>query len=431
MFPGKPGSWRSLAILAGVALMVGLVIAGLVYRQGKEKRPQSPDGAVTPPAPNTSAHERRAAELVQQAASSQEPEALLQIGETLLEMGERQRAFDLIARAYDQKFKDPRFAAAMVEALLETGQAQDARALATPLVKQAPNSGDAHASLAEVMLQFGRYTQALELARKATQLQPESPRAWQAFARASAREKRLPEAWPAFEKAVKLAPEDGGLLADYGDELAFYGQPEKAEEVLRRALSLRPRDTRTLTLLGKHLGSQALTPARQAEAVALLRKAIELTPTASEPHLQLGRLLLQTGDTAGAMTALEECLRLDSSLLEAWLPLGQAYQAAGREQQAKDAFARYSRFAELRREMAQLQLRLRRNPDSVPTLLQLAALEEGYGRKQEALGHYRQALGLKPDPELSKYVAGLEKSVTASGSAPAPQSPTDPHSHPH
>jgi tetratricopeptide (TPR) repeat protein len=352
---------------------------------------------------------RDAAAIRRDAESLQDPEALLAVGEQLRRLGEPRASFELIARAYDRKFKDPRFAGAMIEALLTTNQIRDARALAEPLVTQAPKSGEVRAALALVLLEAGYYSRALELARKAAELEPNSPRVWRALARANGKEKRLPEAWAAYEKAVALAPDDGGLLADYGGDLVLYGRAKEGEATLRRAVGMLPRDPKALTLLGQCLGEQSPDPARQAEAIGYARKAVELAPSAPDPHYQLGRLLLQSGDTAGAITALETCLRLDGTLLEAWLPLGQAYQTVGRQEAAREALARYRRYTDLRRELAHLRLRLRQNPNSISALVRLGELAEANDQYAEALKRYRQALRLRADPALAKKVAWLAR----------------------
>jgi Flp pilus assembly protein TadD len=386
----------AVAIGIGAALAVAAWLAG--SRRGAAPGRAAPDPATLE---------------AEAAAHPEDPDRLLIIGERLRRAGQGARAFEIIARAYDRRFTDPRFTAAMVEALLETGRLQEAQALAAGELPHARSSGDLHAALAEVMLKAGRYDSALDLARRAVRLAPASPRANRALAHAAAVEKILPEAWPAFERGVALAPDDGGLLADYGEALSRYGRSEQAGRVLQRAAQLRPGDPRVLGLLGAHLGQRAQTPAELQRAVALLRRAAALAPGGTEPRYQLGKLLLLSGDPGGAAAALEECLRIDSSFEEVWFPLGQAYQTLGRESEARRAFAAYQNYADFRREAAQLELRLRRAPHRVDLLLRMARLQESHGRREWAARYFRQALRLRPDPYLAAHLQRLERSRPA------------------
>jgi Tfp pilus assembly protein PilF len=338
-----------------------------------------------------------------------DPEALLAIGERLRRAGETQRAFEVIARAYEPRFKDPQFGAAMAEALLFTGQVGDAESLSAALVAKHAASADVRAVRADVLLKDGRYSEGLVQARKAVALDAKSPRAARAFARASALEQRLEEAWPAFERAVALSPGDTALLADYGHALSRYGRRAEGEKRLRAAALLAPRDPRILVLLGTHLGQEPAAPAAWKEGQSILEQAVSLAPTATEPRYQLGRLLLQTGDAGSAVEQLEEVLRLDPSLGDARLPLAQSYQALGRADAAREAFRHYRRYSDYRRDAAHLERRLRRSPRSLSLLLRMGGLHESQGFREQAARYYRQALRLRPDPELQAHLGGLER----------------------
>jgi tetratricopeptide (TPR) repeat protein len=388
---GIPGSrrarWAAGVVLA--ALVAGALVWYRTHRSGG------------PVAPTPAELEREAA------AHAHDPERLLAVGERLRRLGEARPAYETILRAFEQRERDPRFAAAMVEALLDTGQLQEAFSLAEEAQREHPDSGAVAAAQADVWLKAGRADRALTLAHRAVEREPESPRAWRVLARVAAANHLPAEAWPAFQRAQRLAPDDLVLQVDCGEALAREGRAREAEAALRRALAGRPPDARALTLLGALLAGRARTGAEQEEAIALLRQAAARPGAATEPRYQLGRALLQAGDAAGAVPPLEEALRLDPSFGEVWLPLGQAYQAAGRAADARVAFDAYERFSRLRREAAHLQLRLRQAPGQVDLLLRLARLEEASGRREQALSHYQEALRLRPDPGLARHVASL------------------------
>lgn len=333
----------------------------------------------------------------------------LGLAERLRRAGEPHRALAVLQPIYPRHVGDSRMPAAVAELLGETGQAADGHELATKLLRRHPESADARAVLAELEVGRGRYDTALVLAREAVRLAPDSARACRAFAHACAVEKLVAELWPAFDRAIQLAPDDGGLLADYGETLGRYGRGPEAEAALRRAARLRPNDPRVLGLLGVQLGARADSDASRKAAADLLRRAATLAPEATEPRYQLGRLLLHSGDHAGAAAALEECLRIDPHFQEAWLPLAQAYQASGRAADARVAFTAARRYADYRRDAAHLELRLRRQPNSVPLLLRMAGLQERHGRVDLSLRYYRRAQSRRVDPAIARRIAALER----------------------
>lgn len=149
---------------------------------------------------------------------------------------------------------------------------------------------------------------------------------------------------------------------------------------------------------------------------------MELAPRATEPRYQFGRVLLQAGSASSASSAavaLEECLRLDPQMREAWLPLARAYQALGRHAEARQAFAAYRRFSDYRREAAQLELRLRRAPDSPALLVRMAALQEKHERLEAAVHFYRRALRVRPDRRIEAHLAELQRRARAQGESPS------------
>ncbi len=113
------------------------------------------------------------------------------------------------------------------------------------------------------------------------QSNPDDGDGWLMLARSYSALGRYPQATAAFAKALEIFPNDAQLLADYADLLAMaqgrrlQGPPEK---VIKRALSVDPRNIKALALSG----SVAFERQNYAAAITEWRKALAIVPTDSD-----------------------------------------------------------------------------------------------------------------------------------------------------
>lgn len=107
---------------------------------------------------------------------------------------------------------------------------------------------------------------------------------------------------------------------------------------LDRALELQPGSADALN-------NRAYARARMGEDLALalddVAAAIEIDPARATYYDTQGLVLLQQGDSQGAIAAYQQALALEPPELSAWFGLGQAYEAAGQRVLAIDAYRRY------------------------------------------------------------------------------------------
>jgi tetratricopeptide (TPR) repeat protein len=82
------------------------------------------------------------------------------------------------------------------------------------------------------------------------------------------------------------------------------------------------------------------------DAVPLFRDVIKTLPGYELAHFELGRALLQQGDTAGAIESLETARKLAPDRDATYFQLSQAYRRAGRMQEAGKALAAYQKLIE-------------------------------------------------------------------------------------
>jgi len=109
---------------------------------------------------------------------------------------------------------------------------------------------------------------------------------------------KLKEAKREFERAIELNPNYAAAHYYLGiDVLAPFGQFDQAIAEIRRAIELDP----VSAIMNANLGHCYLFARRYPEAIAQLRKALELDPNLPFTSFLLGQALLLNGDSTGAI----------------------------------------------------------------------------------------------------------------------------------
>ena len=129
--------------------------------------------------------------------------------------------------------------------------------------------------------------------------------------------------------------------ADSGQTLLDFGVAELALRVAplaRRAFREASRDSEEMTAEDWFdLGCEVDTTAPE-EAQGAYRRAIELAPGHTDAHVNLGRLLHDSGDAAGAETQYRRALAIDPRHATAAFNLGVALEDLGRGREALEAY---------------------------------------------------------------------------------------------
>jgi len=145
---------------------------------------------------------------------------------------------------------------------------------------------------------------------------------------------KYPEGIQLLELLLSSQPDDSIALYNLGLALSDTGRLERAEQCLRRAAELNPRDVNISVALGVALGRMG----RDAEGVEVLRIAVEQDQNNPWAQRTLGGLLLRTGK---ALEAIPHC-KLAAKLLPqdqiAWLGLTDAYRLTGDAAKAEHAY---------------------------------------------------------------------------------------------
>ena len=117
---------------------------------------------------------------------------------------------------------------------------------------------------------------------------------------------------PMYREALQRRPDFWPALYRLGLSLASVGQEERGLESLERARKLST-DERLLNALAMAYRRRG----RLGEAVAALKNAVSINPDFPQTYTNLGDILLQMGDVAGARIAFNEAIRAEPELAPA------------------------------------------------------------------------------------------------------------------
>ena len=121
----------------------------------------------------------------------------------------------------------------------------------------------------------------------------------------------------ASKRALDFNTADPAAHYTYAVELANAGKNAEAVAEFERAVSLRPHDY----LLWQELGRLREDSGAPSGSLQALRRAIELAPYYSEPHWQLGNLLLRRNELNEAFTEMRLAVASDPTVFPAMIDL--------------------------------------------------------------------------------------------------------------
>jgi TolB-like protein/Flp pilus assembly protein TadD len=146
------------------------------------------------------------------------------------------------------------------------------------------------------------YSEAIAAARRAIELAPDLAEGHLALAYAMfAGKLDIRGAWPSYERAYKLGYGNADVALLYALYCSRAGRPGEAKTAVERAVLLDPLNPRAF----RAQGSVAYAARRYADALAPLRRALELNPKITFAHSLAGNSLLGLGRTADAIREFE------------------------------------------------------------------------------------------------------------------------------
>ena len=124
---------------------------------------------------------------------------------------------------------------------------------------------------------------------------------------------RFKEANQVYQEAVKSDPKNASLRADWGSLMARTHNPADAEQLYGEALHINSNHT------GAMVGMAELAAGRwEARAAEWLQRAFQVNPNLAEAHLLVTRTALEQDDFKTAEEHLDQVLKVNPRLLEAW-----------------------------------------------------------------------------------------------------------------
>jgi len=185
---------------------------------------------------------------------------------------------------------------------------------------------------------------------------------------------RLADSEAIYQTLVTRNPQDADGHIGLGQAQAAAGRFEAAEYSFRMAVQVEPAFWGAFNALGGYLFSRG----RIDEAIDAYREVSELAPSSASAHNNLGAALQMKGDLRGAAEAYRRSLAIEPAR-SAYSNLGTVHYFLG---EFDEAVANYERATALAGQDQSLWGNLADAVWQIP------------GRREEAIGHYRQAIRL-------------------------------------
>jgi tetratricopeptide (TPR) repeat protein len=197
-----------------------------------------------------------------------------------------------------------------------------------------PDDALFHLELGNAFAAAGRYEEASERYQRATDLDPECTRCYHRWWSALSEEGDYDAALAKLEKAIELRPREYPYLCDLGETYYLSGDEEKAADAYRQAVPASP------AYVYNRWGDAFYNQERYDEARTRYQQAVELDPTESLYHSNLGWAQLKLEEYDQAVNAFQRAVALSPNSQVDQANLGEAYYLMGEYDLALAAFER-------------------------------------------------------------------------------------------
>jgi tetratricopeptide (TPR) repeat protein len=205
------------------------------------------------------------------------------------------------------------------------GRAWEAGMLYEAILARDPNHADATHYLGMVALQAGDLAKAQTLVAKSLQLNPRDGFYWMNQGLLYQRRKDTEKAVDAYQKAVELMTDNAGLWFNLGNGLMELRRLDEAISAFRRSLTLHAGDWQVWMNQGTTYLLRHRDEADSREALTCFEKMIKLAPGRGEGYNGKGLALFNLDRLAEAVRMVQEAVRVDPKLVNAWFNLARLH----------------------------------------------------------------------------------------------------------
>jgi tetratricopeptide (TPR) repeat protein len=292
----------------------------------------------------------------------------------LLQNGDAASAEKLCRSALLEFPQDPNLMCLSGRALIMLGKYAEAEEQLNAAITMFPEFSRPHVVRGELRLIQGRHDQAADEFRRAVKLGDADPNTQMKLGRALMLTGDRDAARKAVDESLRLDPSRKRIAEAF--ELERAGQKKEAESIYRDILKNDPNNVDALRLLAGLATSQN----EHRDAEILLKRALELTPDYGKAMADLVINLVEQEKIDQALEYAERLTRIGADNPDSFLLMGNAYSAAGRYEEAIDAY--------------------RKSLDILPThpgaLSGLAHNLKTVGKQDEAISMYRKSIAANP-----------------------------------
>lgn len=287
--------------------------------------------------------------------------------------GHHAEAAEVIAQAERRFPDDPAVFEALGELSVSRGSYEDAVGHFEKAIQLDPNNVGLHFSKGVALRQARRFDESaleFDLVEKDSKDYPGLALERGNLFEASGRSE---QALRAYEHALAGAPDDLDLKLRVACGKAAAGQAEPAIEMLKQLLDARPNSAEVNFCQGLALLALGEDLPR---ARVFLERAVSRDPTRAKHHLYVGWVDLEMGDLSAASRALDETIKLDSTLADAYWKRGELLV---KQRAVRDA-------------LIDLDKALQLAPSRTEAHAQKALAYLELGQEQEAMAEFRVAV---------------------------------------
>src|SRR5690348_16908879 len=194
-----------------------------------------------------------------------------------------------------------------------------------------------HQERAKAYVEKGQYQEALIEYQNAAQADPKDANLYYQMALLHLKlgqASHLQAAFAELTRSVQLDKNNQDAQLKLGELYLLGNEPAKAREQADIVLVSAPQSQEGLVLKGRSLVNEK----RHQEAIAELKKAIELNPKNVHVYVELARAYFAANDPSSAEATLKEALKIEPNSKEILSALGDFYVSTGKPDQAETIY---------------------------------------------------------------------------------------------